>query len=78
MFVFCLNNSTRRLRAQIKLEQQQAAIFFLKKILNSKNFDFAIIIIFPSREDIDRIKIEKSSLDDQKWFKELKNLEKEH
>ena len=59
------------------LEQQEAAVFFLKKILNSKNFDFAAIIIFPSREDIDRIKVEKKSLDKQKWFKELKNLENE-
>lgn len=56
------------------IEQQEAAIYFISKILSSKKFEQAIIIIFPSKEDLKRIYIDKQNIYDQKWYSEIKNL----
>lgn len=53
------------------LEQQEASMYFLKKILMTKNFDNAVFIIFPTVEDIDRIYLKKKDLKTQKWYKDL-------
>jgi hypothetical protein len=57
------------------LEQQNSAIYFLKKIVTSKKFDFIRIVIFPSGEDLKRInELPSDSLENQNWFKELQKI----
>ena len=56
------------------MQQQEAAIYFISKILKSRKFDTAAIIIFPSKEDLKRINLKKDHVYNQKWFKELKKL----
>lgn len=56
------------------IEQQEAAIYFLGKILKSRKFESATIIIFPSKEDLKRIYIDKENINNQKWYKDLKKL----
>ena len=53
------------------IEQQEASIFFLRKILTMKKFDDVLFIIFPSIEDLDRIYLNGDNIYDQKWYKEL-------
>ncbi len=56
------------------LEQQEAAIYFISKILKSRKFDNATIVIFPSKEDLNRIYVEGKNIHDQRWYKDLKKL----
>jgi hypothetical protein len=57
------------------LEQQEANIYFLKRIINSRNFEFIRIVLFPTKEDLNRINaLPEKSLNNQHWYKELNNL----
>jgi len=56
------------------IEQQESAIYFIGKILKSRKFESATIIIFPSKEDLNRVYIDKENINNQKWYKDLKKL----
>lgn len=57
------------------LEQQNSSIYFLRKIVTSKKFDFIRIVVFPTGEDLKRInELPSNSLDNQNWFKKLQKI----
>tara|TARA_B100000575_G_scaffold173536_1_gene139043 strand:- start:375 stop:1511 length:1137 start_codon:yes stop_codon:yes gene_type:complete len=59
-----------------KIEQQEAAIYFLEKIFNSEKLEFGIIVIIPTVEDLKRLDSTNNKLEDQYWFKKINNLER--
>ena len=58
-------------------EQQEASMYFFRKILNMKKFDNVYFIIFPTVEDLKRIYLKGDNVYNQKWYKELLKIKNE-
>ncbi len=57
-------------------DEQEAAVFFLKKIVDESANKKVIIVAVPDIADLERIKSSKQSYKDQYWYRTLKSLEK--